>query len=306
MGERIIEIEQEGRFLSLERGFLVVADKEQEIGKIPLDDLLGVVIHAYSTLVSHNLLSELLSRNISVIFCDKHHMPSCMLWPVSGNYRQSARMRAQAGAAKPLCKRLWQQTVRMKILNQSKILKWIGNPSDGLELLASDVRSGDPDNLEAQAAMRYWPRLFGASFVRRNENDFRNSLLNYGYAVLRAAVARFIMGAGLHPSLGIHHENAVNPMPLVDDLMEPYRPFVDWIIFQTHSKECGQLDAALKKDIVSLLQLTMITKTEETNLTRLIERCALSLGQVYEGARDDIDFGNVLSIQKKQYGEAES
>lgn len=296
MAERIIEIEQDERHLSLDRGFLVVSSKEAETAKIPIDDLLGIVIHAYSTSLTHHLIAELMNHNVAVVFCDRKHQPAGMIWPLSRNYRQARRFQAQIESTKPLSKKLWQQIVKNKILNQAFILRCLNHPFEGMENLAESVRSGDPENVEAHAAMRYWPLMFGKEFRRNDESQVLNSFLNYGYAILRTAVARFVAGAGLHPSIGIHHEHPHNTMPLVDDLMEPFRPFVDLTASRLKEKNCQILDRESKKILAGVLKMELETETERTTLTRLVERASLSLAQTYEGNRNELDLPKILGI----------
>ena len=157
------------------------------------------------------------------MLCGSDYLPTAWLWPVDGHHVQALRMRCQLGASRPLCKRLWQVVVKAKISQQKNVLDLLQFCDGGLGSLARRVKSGDPDNVEAQAARRYWPLLFGKEFRRERYGPFPNPFLNYGYTVLRAAMARAVVSAGLHPSLGIHHHNRANPMCLVDDLMEPFR-----------------------------------------------------------------------------------
>ena len=167
------------------------------------------------------------SRGVPVVLCGANHMPAAIVWPVDAHHVQTGRMNDQIAASLPLKKRLWAQLVRAKILAQGATLAAAGAPSGGFYLLSRKVRSGDPDNVEAEAARRYWPLLFGPIFAATRTATAINGLLNYGYAVLRAGVARAVMAAGLHPGFGLMHSNRSNPMVLVDDLMEPFRPIVD-------------------------------------------------------------------------------
>jgi CRISP-associated protein Cas1 len=221
---RVVEIASDGRHLAVERGFLTVAEKGAEVGRLPLDDLAAVVANAHGLTYSNNLLVTLATRGVPVVLCGPNHQPAALVWPVDGHHAQAGRMSDQAGASAPLKKRLWQQIVRAKILEQGAALAATGAEPGGFRLLARKVRPGDPDNVEAEAARRYWPLLFGPQFRRDTEGGGLNGLLNYGYAILRAATARAVMAAGLHPSLGLMHSNRGNALVLVDDLMEPFRP----------------------------------------------------------------------------------
>lgn len=304
MTERILEISQEGLRLSLERGFLIVSREQEEIGKIPLDDLLGVIINSHQSLLSKNILVELARRNVAVVFCDSFHRPAGVLWPAESHHRQSFRMKSQMESTLPLAKRLWKQIVQSKIQNQSQILKLMGKPFEPVAYFIDQVKVGDTENMEAQAAMRYWPLLLGADFKRGDVSQIKNAMLNYGYAVLRAAVARFVMGAGLHPALGLHHCNPTDTMTLVDDLMEPFRPLVDWVVVQVDTQDLTELDKETKARLVSVLEMEVKTRKEETVVTRLIERAAISLGQVYEARVEELDLPSFEIL--KEGGESES
>ena len=204
---RIVEIAEDGRHLSLLRGFLRVQAKGEELGRVPLDDVVAVLAHAHGLTYSNNLLVALADRGVPFVVSGDNHQPVAILWPVSGHHQQTARMLAQVDAGRPLRKRLWQALVQAKVIHQGAVLEAVGQPHGAFDRLAATVRSGDPENVEAQAARRYWPLLMGDDFRRDRAADGVNALLNYGYGILRAATARAVMAVGLHPSLGIHHHN---------------------------------------------------------------------------------------------------
>lgn len=280
---RVVEIATDGRHLAVDRGFMTVTEKGNELGRVPLDDLAAVVANAHGLTYSNNLLVSLAARGVPVILCGPNHRPAAVVWPVEGHHAQSGRMSDQAGASAPLKKRLWQQIVQAKILAQGATLAAVGAEAGGFRLLARKVRSGDPDNVEAEAARRYWPLLLGSAFRRDQDGDGLNGLLNYGYAVLRAATARAVMGAGLHPSLGLMHSNRGNAMVLVDDLMEPFRPVIDREVHRL--KADGILDVT--SDAKAALARTMILDlpTEEglSPVMTCLERLAGSLAKAYAG-----------------------
>lgn len=224
---RVVEIAEDGRHLAALRGFMVVKSEGEEIGRVPLDDIGVVIVNAHGITYSNSLIVALAERGAGVVVCAANHNPVAWLWPVVGNHMQTARMMAQIEATRPLGKRLWQTVVQAKIEQQGAALAALGKPHGGFALLAREVRSRDPANVEAQAARRYWPILFGEDFRHDRAAGGINAMLNYGYAVLRAATARAVTGARLHPSLGIHHRNRSDAMSLADDLMEPFRPLVD-------------------------------------------------------------------------------
>ena len=208
---RVIEIASEGRHLARSRGSMTVSGDGVEDGRVPLDDIAVLLCNARGLTYSNGLMTELARRGVGVVLCGPNYLPVAWLWPLEGHHVQALRMRCQLEASKPLCKRLWQSIVRAKIVQQHNTLDLLDIPGGSLKSMVRRVRSGDPDNVEAQAARRYWPMLFGSDFRRDRFGDMPNPLLNYGYTVLRAAVARAIVSAGLHPSLGIHHHNRANP-----------------------------------------------------------------------------------------------
>ena len=225
---RVIEVASDGRHLARYRGLMTVSRDGAEDGRIPLDDIGVLLCNARGLTYSNDLMTELARRGAAVVLCGPNYLPTAWLWPLEGNHVQALRMRRQLEASLPLRKRLWQAVVRAKIDQQTSILELLQLPTDGFQALARRVRSGDPDNVEAQAARRYWPPLFGRDFRRERFGAMPNPFLNYGYTVLRAAVARAVVAAGMHPSLGIHHRNRANVMCLVDDMIEPFRPLVDY------------------------------------------------------------------------------
>ncbi len=199
----------------------------------PIEDIGVVVIESEQVTLSSYLISALLENKVAIIICNDKHMPAGLMLPLVGNTEQSERYDAQITASLPLKKQLWQQTIAMKIRNQGAVLKKVNNLEIGNMLAwSSQVRSGDPDNLEGRAAAYYWRNLFGedSGFVRRQEGDDPNGLLNYGYAILRAVIARSLVASGLIPTLGIHHSNKYNAYCLADDIMEPYRQYVDLMV----------------------------------------------------------------------------
>ena len=201
----------------------------------PIEDLRVVVLDNKQVTITSGLLDALLENNCAVITCDSKSMPIGLMLPLYGNTTQNERFRQQLDASLPLKKQLWQQTIQMKINNQASVLKdCVDEEVRCMRVWASDVRSGDPDNLEARAAAYYWKSLFAdiEGFTREREGIYPNNLLNYGYAILRAVVARGLVTSGLLPTLGIHHHNRYNAYCLADDIMEPYRPYVDELVFK--------------------------------------------------------------------------
>lgn len=285
---RVVEIANDGRFLSTLRGFLVVSEGKAEVGRVALDDIAAIVVNAHGCTYTNNLMVTLTRRNIPLVLCGSNHAPEAILWPVQGHHAQSARMAAQLEAGKPLKKRIWQQIVRAKIRQQGASLEAAGKEAQGFYLLERKVRSGDPENVEAQAARRYWPLLFGPKFRRDKTGSGLNGMLNYGYTIVRSGVARAVMAAGLHPGLGLHHSNRGNPMCLVDDLMEPFRPLVDRRVWQHVQTGADELDRSLKVDLAELLVSDMATASGTTPALTVMERLATSLARIYTGEADEL------------------
>ncbi|KAA0579781.1 type II CRISPR-associated endonuclease Cas1 [Azospirillum sp. B21] len=289
MTGRIVEIAEDGRHLSLSRGFLVVEGQGREIGRVPLDDIGAVVANAHGLTYSNNLLLALAERGVVVVLCGPNHVPAAFLWPVDGHHVQAQRMRAQLNVSVPQTKRLWQLLVRAKVRQQGAVLEARGAPAGAFEALARKVRSGDPDNIEAQAARRYWPLLFGNDFRRDSDADGMNGLLNYGYAILRSTVARAVMGAGLHPTLGLFHRNRANPLCLVDDLMEPFRPFVDLAVARLADAGHEAVTPDTKRFLALVPSLDLPTAEGTTPLSTVVMRAATSLAQAYEKGEAVLD-----------------
>lgn len=216
----------------------------------PIEDIGVVVLDHKQITITQGALEALLENNSAVITCDSSHMPVGLLLPLVGNTTQNERFRDQLDASLPLRKQLWQQTMQQKIRNQAAVLSKCSDAEiKCMQVWANDVRSGDPENLEARAAVYYWKSLFGhiPGFIRDREGVAPNNLLNYGYAVLRAVVARSLVASGLLPTLGIHHHNRYNAYCLADDIMEPYRPYVDRLVYDI--TEQYSVDVELSKDI---------------------------------------------------------
>ncbi|CAA7626594.1 CRISPR-associated endonuclease Cas1 [Candidatus Terasakiella magnetica] len=287
---RFLEIADDGRHLSVDRGFLVVSADRAEIGRVPLDDIGALIANAHGLTYSNNVLLELTRRGTPVVLCGPHHRPEAFLWPIDGHHTQALRMRLQIGTSLPLKKRLWQRVVLAKIQMQAAILDAYGKPSGALVALAESIRSGDPDNVEAQAARRYWPLLMGTDFRRDPDLPGINSLLNYGYTIVRAATARALLAAGFHPSLGLHHHNRGNPMCLVDDMMEPFRPLVDLLVVRLRDdRGVTSLDRDSKRALVAVTTLDMATTAGTTPLANCLERLAQSLAASLEAGKAALD-----------------
>lgn len=297
MVDGIVEIADDGRYLSLYRGFIVVSDKDRQLGRVPLADISALILSANQASVSKNLMSALAEQNSSVICCDKRYLPSSITLPYSGNYESAHRMRSQIDAGLPLCKQVWQRLVKEKVGNQAAVLLWRGHEKQGrsVEAMVRRVRSGDPDNMEAQAAKRYWANVVRPGFVRDRFAENENILFNYVYTVLRSAVARSVVGSGLLPALGVHHRGRLNPFSLVDDLMEPYRPLADSVVLELlGDKDEVELTPEVKRRLAAVLRLDLETFKGVSPLFEVLHSLAYSLVQSYEKKKECLQFGKIL------------
>lgn len=289
---RIVEVADDRRHLFLHRGFMVVQDTEgerKELGQVPLDDIAAVIANAHGLSYTNNLLVALAERGSPFVLCAANHNAVGMLLPIDGNFEQSRRIEAQIAASQPVHKRLWAAVVRAKLEQQAAALEAAGAPTAPLTALARKVKSGDPENMEAQGARRYWGLLFGEGFRRNLDGGGTNALLNYGYTVLRAATARAVVAAGLHPSIGLHHSNDNNAMRLVDDLIEPFRPVVDLKVWQLWRNGEQHVTPETKRALVRTLYDDMQSNIGATPVMVCMQRLATSVAQVYLGQRDKPD-----------------
>ena len=266
-------------------------DDEQPSDKVslPVEDIGVVLLDCPQITVSQPLLNALLANNTSVITCNEKHMPSGLLLPLEGNTLQSERYKQQIAASLPLKKQLWQQTIQAKIANQAALLKTLGIEIDPMLYFSRSVKSGDPDNYEGRAAAYYWKYIFNGilsdGFVRGRFEEDPNNLLNYGYAVLRATVARSLVGSGLLPTLGIHHRNKYNAFCLADDIMEPYRPFVDKLVVDILKDfdDVSELTTKLKARLLVIPALDVVIEGKTSPLMIATQRTTSSLHDCFEG-----------------------
>ena len=289
---RIVEVADDRRHLFMHRGFMVVQDTEgdrKELGQVPLDDIAAVIANAHGLSYTNNLLVALAERGAPFVLCAANHNAVGMLLPIEGNFEQSHRIEAQIAASQPKNKRLWAAIVKSKLEQQASALAAAGAPTAPLTALAIKVKSGDPENLEAQGARRYWTLLFGSEFRRDKNAAGTNALLNYGYTVLRAATARAVMAAGLHPSIGLHHSHDNNAMRLVDDVMEPFRPVIDLKVWQLKQSHATDVTPDTKRAMVRTLYDDMQSDAGATPVMVGLQKLATSLALVYVGQRDKLD-----------------
>ena len=259
-------------YLSIHQKQLVVKQNEQE-RTVPIEDIGLVVLENPQITVTVPTLQKLNENNVAVIVCNEKHMPASMLLNLDGHHLQGEIFRQQLDSTMPLKKQLWQQTIQSKIKNQEAMLRSKGKPVGALPSLASSVKSDDATNREGTAAREYWSLLFGSNFTRDRFGDAPNPFLNYGYIVLRAAVTRALVGSGLLPTLGIHHKNRYNAYCLADDIMEPYRPYVDDAVYDLW--DSGNDDMILDKETKAYL-LNVLTCDVKIGKTKRPLMVALS------------------------------
>lgn len=273
--------------LSLKSGQLVVEQENEEPVSLPLEDIAWVVLDTPQVTATSALMAACLGEGISVIYSDARHIPCGVLLPFHQHWQQAGVARQQMAASEPLKKRLWQTIVRRKLENQAAILDRAQvDGGQTLHKMKARVRSGDPDNVEARAARFYWQRLF-EDFRRHDEEDLRNGMLNYGYAVLRGGVARSLVAAGLLPSFGIHHSGAQNAFNLADDLLEVLRPVADWVVFrlsgQGHRPEEAELTLELRQELVGVMTESLLIGGEHLSILPTVDRMVASLVRALSG-----------------------
>lgn len=279
---RIIDISNDGRHLSRFRGFMIISEDKTELGRVSLDDIFAVIVHANGVTYSNSLLAELARRGGLVVLCGSNHAPVALITALEGHHAQAGRIRAQINSTRPLMKQMWKHLVIAKVLMQAAALEAWGQSPERLRFLSRSVKSGDPQNIEAQAARLYWPLMMGESFRRDRAEPSVNGLLNYGYTVLRAAVARHVIGAGLHPSLGVHHQNKLNAFALADDLMEPFRPLVDCTVKGLIERGITDVTTDAKQTLARLITMDVDVDGSLAPLSSAIQTLCHSLAVSFE------------------------
>ena len=264
------------------------AIKKEAERTIPIEDIGVVVLDNRRITITSGAMEALLENNCAVITCNQKSMPVGLLLPLCGNTTQNERFRSQLEASLPLRKQLWQQTIKQKILNQEHVLRInTAQETNCMRVWSNDVRSGDPDNLEARAAAYYWKNVFTTypNFVRDREGTPPNNLLNYGYAILRAIIARALVGSGLLPTLGIHHHNRYNAYCLADDIMEPYRPYVDQLVLDIIqcNLEISDITRDLKMLLLGIPMLDVVINGKRSPLMIAAQQTTASLAKCFAG-----------------------
>lgn len=288
MAEFLLEISEANRHICVQRGLFVVQEGKKVLGQVPMDTVCAVILSGDGISLSKNFLVRAAEERIPVIICDKKYLPISMALPYGAHYKGLPVALAQMKASPVLKKQLWQRIISAKIHNQGAILATCQPQHPTivhLLELASRVYSGDKDNKEAQAARAYWPALLGSTFIRDQDGEDLNIFLNYGYAIVRAACARALCGAGLLPLLGIYHHNAYNAFCLADDIMEPLRPFVDQLVFScADARNCKSLEPKHKKILAQIMRTPLPFAGEEHVLSSIATMMAQGLSKSF---RDD-------------------
>jgi CRISPR-associated protein Cas1 len=294
-------------YLSLRNSQLVLnlpeakgLDDKSGKNTIPVEDIGVVVLDHKQITITHALIEKLVSNNCAIITCDASHMPQGLLMPLSGNTVQGERFSYQLSSSLPLRKQLWQQTVKAKITNQAILLKAAQKDLniENMHFWASKVTSGDGDNHEARAAAYYWSNIFDIKDFRRGREEAPpNNLLNYGYAILRAIIARSLVSSGLLPTVGIHHHNRYNAYCLADDIMEPYRPYVDKVVLDIMDAglDYSHLSKEVKKHLLSIPQTEVVINDKRSPLLLAASQTTASLYGCFEGTMRKIIYPQMVN-----------
>ena len=296
MIHNIIEISTDNKELSSFRGFLRIKEKGEVIKDLPFDSILAILVTGRAVVYTNNLLQDLCETGTPLVICGGNFMPSGILLPLIGQVRQMDVQRTQMNVSKPLQKQLWAEIVKEKIRNQSRALDLLGK-ENRISRLPQQVLSGDTGNVEAGAARLYFPAMFGRDFIRDPNLRGINAFLNYGYAVLRATLARFIVASGLNPSFGVEHHNKLNPFCLVDDLIEPFRPCIDVKVYQMFNgidSEERELDPDNKKVLASLVHSEIYNGVGFSELHTVMQNYVWSFVNSLKEGKSKLEFNKYL------------
>lgn len=284
--------------VSVKNTQLILTDKESniEVSKIPVEDMACLIIDNALASITIPAINELTNQNVGILICNAKGMPSAMINPLEANTLQGQRYRIQLEASLPAKKSIWQQLIAAKIKNQSYLLNRLNLDGDILKTYYKNVKSDDSDNREGVAARIYWSMLFGPKFARSREGSPPNNLLNYGYSILRAATARAIVGAGLLPALGIHHRNRSNAYPLADDFMEPFRPFVDYLVYNMVQKDITDVDKRVKAELINVLYVDTIVRNKLHPLSIALEMLCTSAIKIMQGESKSLSIPSFVDL----------
>ena len=288
MIKRIIDI-SDASYLHLKNQQLLIDKKGKTEGKIPIEDLGVLILEHPAVVLTQQVIISCQKNNTVIIFCDERHLPYSAILPIAeSNSLHNKILKQQLAVTEPTRKRLWQQIVKHKIKEQLTTLNLLSKDSLRLKYLVSKVKPGDSGNCEAVAAQAYWKALFDKHFKRDANLEGVNTLLNYGYSIIRAMLARSICGAGLHPTLGLFHDNQYNALCLADDLMEPFRPWVDWKVYHMEQVKQTAINQKTKRELLSLLNESVIYNDREMPLTVASHYLVSDLKRCYNRERKDI------------------
>ena len=275
---------------------MIVSDKDAEIGQVDLDGVLAIILTSRGASLTSSLISEAGDRNIPVMICNERFQPVSVITPLVHHNNQHARYEAQAIAKKGVKNRIWRWIIANKIKNQFELLNlYNSGSSERLKRLSTEVRPGDPNNIEAQAAQIYWPALFGNDFRRDRHSDGINSLLNYGYTIIRSSMLRAILASGLHPTFGVFHKNKKNALCLVDDLMEPYRPIVDQIVKKLQQRGIITLTFEAKRCLAAVVAADQTVIGSVSPMFRHMQQMTYDISELYQGQKIKLNPPQLLS-----------
>lgn len=295
MHSNVIEISTDNKLLSVHLGFLRISEDKTVLKDIPLNSINSVIVTGRAVLYTNNLLQRLCEENIPLVILGTNYSPSGMLLSCTGNHRQMEVQHMQIENKKPLQKKIWQLIIKEKIKNQSRVLSLANKPNRLMEI-CKDVLSADSTNREAYAAKIYFRELFGDNFKRNNEVEVINSFLNYGYAIIRSAIARYVVSAGLNPAYGVGHHNKLNPFCLVDDLIEPFRPMVDYCVYKifANSSDISELNREHKSKLSGLLTQMCYNGSGESPFYMFLQQATRDLVNIYKNKEIKFNFVNYL------------
>ncbi len=297
---RVVDIASEDQHLAFADNSLSVRQEGEEIGRLHLSDVNAIVVHSHNATLSKALIAACAEQDIPITYCNRQHVPVSLSLPVASHHRLTRHATLQASTSLAVKGRLWKQIIKRKITEQARSLEGIDEDAvASLKKLAKDVRSGDVDNREARAARIYWKRLLGPNFSRDRERPGLNAHLNYAYTILRSAMARAVVSAGLVPALGLHHKNQLNSFCLVDDLLEPYRPLADRLVQRHRAQFDGSLSREAKTLFADLVNAPITMEGENTSLQNIMNRTARSLIDILDGNSRDLTFPPAIRIESQ-------
>lgn len=295
---RILEVNSDDKYLCKYRGFVILKYGNDELARVPIEDINSVVISSNNATLSKQLMISLAEQAVPIILCGKDYLPKSITLPYGNHHKFKQLIDTQITASIPLKKRLWQAIIKAKIHNQVQLLihQQKREGANRLKALMSKVKSGDSSNVEAQAAKHYWKHFSNERFYRRPQaKDELNSLLNYSYIVVRSCCARAIVSAGLLPALGVGHKNIYNPFCLVDDIIEPFRPCADQLVLKVIDSGHTKLDSENKSELAKVLSKTMYYKGKRTIVSEAIQKLAFSLARSYREKENCLEFCDLFN-----------